>query len=218
MKSSSAGGSAAALGLVLVALAGCSGGASDGTAVEGRPVEQVCGGFAKGTEARAALAAVVGGNTLVEDRYEPDATLKALREADGKLTTGELANGTLYCKVRKAGDEEPAITIDFREALVVPGGRGDATFQAFRTGSEAQASDRFAKILFHCGEARASKGTGDRIVAAELERSNKLDLRKEDLVVHEVTVLNAAARAVADRLGCTDTDLVDGVPSPLAAP
>ncbi|MFJ7065356.1 hypothetical protein [Streptomyces sp. NPDC101115] len=217
MRSSSAGGLTAALSLVLVVLAGCSGGGSDGTATEGRLVEQVCGGFADAAETRAALAAVVGGDTLVEDRYEPDATLKALREADGELTTGELAHGTLYCKVRKAGDEEPAFSIDFREALVVPGGRGDGTFTAFRTGSEAQASDRFAKILFHCRGARAPKGARDRIVAAELERTNDLALRKEDLVVHQVTVLNAAARAVADRLGCTDTELVDGVPSPLAA-
>lgn len=51
------------------------------------------------------------------------------------------------------------------------------------------------------------------IVGADLERMNKISLSDQDIAVHQITVLNAAARAMAGKLGCQDTKLVDGVPA-----
>jgi len=203
----------AAVAALASLVAGCSDGGDGPSAVTSG---DICGGFTRAEAARSALTALTGGDRLTQDAYEPDATLKALREADGRLSPRELASGTLFCRLRKAGDAEPALTVDFREALVIPRSPGDDTFTAFATGAEAKSSTHFAKILFHCPRPAPAKPL---IVAAELERSNKTSLSPEDLAAHQITVLNAAARAVAERLGCegTGTGLVEGVPSRLAA-
>lgn len=197
-----------ALALVLLSVTACSGDGGD-TAAKDRSAAEVCGGFAKSGPALTALTALVGGDGLSDDRSEPDATLKALKEADGKLATDELANGSAFCRLRKVGERESVLDINFREALIIPGTPGDEIFRAFATGGEAKSSTRYAKILFNCRTPGSAKGL---IVAAELERSNKISASDRDIAVHQITVLNAAARTVAARLGCEDTNLVDGVP------
>ncbi|MFJ9829396.1 hypothetical protein ACIRSU_34210 [Streptomyces sp. NPDC101160] len=203
------------LGLALVSLTACSSGDGAGpgghdTAAEGRSATEVCGGFAKSGPTLAALTALVGGDGLSDDRSEPEATLKALQEADGKLSPQEMASGSPFCRLRKAGDSESALDIVFREALVIPHSRDDQTFRSFATGAEAESSNRYAKILFNC---RTPGPARDLIVAAELERLNETSAGSQDTAVHQITVLNAAARAMAAKLGCQNTELVDGVPA-----
>ncbi|MGW5419326.1 hypothetical protein [Streptomyces sp. NPDC003943] len=58
-----------------------------------------------------------------------------------------------------------------------------------------------------------STSARDLIIGADLERMNKISLSDQDIAVHQITVLNAAARTMAVKLGCQDTKLVDGVPA-----
>ncbi|MFD9224419.1 hypothetical protein ACFWDI_31505 [Streptomyces sp. NPDC060064] len=200
--------------VVLGAAAGCSSDNGGKDAMKGKPVADVCDGFAKDAPALNALRAIVGDGDFADDRSLPDETLKALREADGELTTKELASGTPLCRLQAAKDGESALDIDFREALVVPKGRDRPTFSYFITGEDALSANRFAKILFEC---RMKEPAKKIIVAAELERSNKSEASEKDLPGLQITVLNAAARKVAAELGCqNDTKLVSGVPKPAA--
>lgn len=205
--------------LALAAAAGCSsGGDGDGggpDGAKGKAVAAVCGGFAKEGAAFDALKAIAGDGDLTDDRSQPDETLSALRDADGKLTTQEMASGSPFCRLRTAKDGEPTVNISFREALVVtPHKPGDTGFAPFTTGESAISSNRFASISFKC---RMKEPAKEIIVAAELERPGKGAAETKDLPASQITVLNAAARKVATDLGCqNDTKLVEGVPKPAA--
>ncbi|MFD9034585.1 hypothetical protein ACFVZW_26125 [Streptomyces sp. NPDC059567] len=185
--------------------------AADGEgAAKGKTAADVCGGFAKDASPLAALTAIAGEGGLTDDRSKPDETLETLREADGKLTTQELATGSPFCRLRNASDGESVFDITFREALVVPGTRDRATFHYFSTGADALSSDRYAQIMFPC---RMEEPAKDIIVSAELERPGESDASTANIPGLQVTVLNAAARSVATALGCGDPKLVDGVPA-----
>ncbi|MFJ3904097.1 hypothetical protein [Streptomyces sp. NPDC090025] len=211
----------AALVLVLLPVAACSGAGSD-DAAEARAVAEVCGGFAEEGPAREALTALVGdagdvgdlGDVgLVDDRSRPDDTLRALKEADGTLSPSELANGSPFCRLRRAGEAESLLDITFREALTVPRAGDEQTFRRFRTGASAESSSRYAKLFFPC---RRPSEARELIVAAELERSGESVVKgDQDPAALQITVLNAAARVVAARLGCGATGLVDGRPVPV---
>ncbi|MFE7773185.1 hypothetical protein ACFU5O_04650 [Streptomyces sp. NPDC057445] len=200
-----------ALAVFLAATAGCSDDHDGEGVAKGKQAEAVCGAFAKDAPALGALKALVGNGGLVDDRSQRDETLKALRDADGELSTKELANGSPFCRLQTASDGEAALDIVFREAVAFPDGSDTASFAAFSTGESAQASDRYAKIAFKCRMKESAKEIG---VAAELERPGETKAAQKDLPALQVTVLNAAARTVAAGLGCqNDTKLVAGVPS-----
>ncbi|MCX4981178.1 hypothetical protein [Streptomyces sp. NBC_00572] len=202
----------AAVALLSVVATACSAGGDDAVA-KGQPASEVCGGFAAEPAVASALEGIAGkGVPLTSEQSEPDRVLDELRKAartpqDGKRRMERVP----FCELEVAADEKNVLTLFFREALAVPGNdasKGMVTF--YSTGRRASSSDLHGSIYFTC---RLKAPAHDIVIDAELERADENEADRPGIRAEQITLANAAARHVADELGCADTGLVDGVPA-----
>ncbi|MFH9722412.1 hypothetical protein ACH4M4_05550 [Streptomyces sp. NPDC017254] len=212
MTAKSARGVWAAVALLSVVATGCSAG-GDGAVATGRQASEVCGGFAGEPAVAAALEAVAGkGVPLTSEQSEPDRVLDELRKAARTPQAGKPRMERVpFCELEVAADEKNVLTLFFREALAVPGNDGaEGRVTAYSTGRRATSSDLHASIYFTC---RMKAPAHDIVIDAELERADENEADHPGIRAEQITLANAAARHVADKLGCADTGLVDGVPA-----
>ncbi|UUU30513.1 hypothetical protein JIX56_11700 [Streptomyces sp. CA-210063] len=183
----------------------------DDTADSGVKVEVVCGSFAKESTVAAALKEVSGTDTFTQEGSEPDDTLTSLREADGKVESGE-ALGSPFCRLQSSADGEAILSINFREALTVDKADTDDEkhFTFYKTGESALASDRTASLYFRCQMADSDKSV---IINGSLERENNVEVPEKKLSQDHIVLLNAAAHKVSAELGCKDPGLTSGSPT-----
>ncbi|MFG3494424.1 hypothetical protein [Streptomyces sp. NPDC047928] len=199
-----------AAAVAVLMLVSCS---ADPEQPRGEATEELCGGFAEG-ESLAALESIVGEDVLTDRLSDREGTIRALRSPDGEVTVEEYASGSPYCRLWSERDSGQVLDIAFREALVIPESRDRAQFTYYASGRKAFSSDRLAMVYFEC---RLS-GSKDFFLAAMLERSNRKREHVPGVRASQITLLNAAARAVSKDLNCqNDTKLVAGVPVPEAA-
>ncbi|MGW4853005.1 hypothetical protein ACWEPZ_17440 [Streptomyces sp. NPDC004288] len=196
---------------LVLAATGCSTG-GDEAASPGQAASEVCGGFARQPDAAAALEAIAGeGARLTSDPSEPARVLSELRKAARTPQSGkQRMKGVPFCVLETAGDEKNVLDITFREALAVPGTGGVKDIATiYSTGRRATSSDLYASVYFTC----ALPAPAHTIVLdAELERADENEADHPGIREQQITLANAAARHVAAELGCTDTELVDGLP------
>ncbi|MGW3115099.1 hypothetical protein [Streptomyces sp. NPDC001091] len=103
----------------------------------------------------------------------------------------------------------------FREAVVIlkASDESEKTSTYYRTGASAASTDRVASIYFHC---RMKSPKKDVIVNARLERESKVDLPGKEAADNQMIVANAAAKSVAQQLGCQGADLSKGAPEAIS--
>ncbi|WP_030816819.1 hypothetical protein [Streptomyces sp. NRRL F-2799] len=85
----------------------------------------------------------------------------------------------------------------------------EKTSTFYRTGASAASEERVSSIYFHCRMAKPKK---DIIVNARLERESKVEISGKEAADNQMIVANAAARSVAQQLGCQGADLSTGTP------
>ncbi|NEB91828.1 hypothetical protein [Streptomyces bauhiniae] len=119
--------------------------------------------------------------------------------------------GVPNCLLRPAAGGGQLVTIYFREAVVIlkANSESEKTSTFYRTGASAASEERVSSIYFHCRMAKPKK---DIIVNARLERESKVKLSGKEAADNQMIVANAAARSVAQQLGCQETGLSVGVP------
>ncbi|MGK5530286.1 hypothetical protein [Streptomyces sp. URMC 129] len=171
---------------------------------EGLPATEVCGGVLSGAAARD-LETMMDAELFTQvDEAGADlqAFLETLKEPGARQER--------LCSIRAEGDWD-AIRIDVGWELTVETQNADS-FVEYAAGRQALSSPAFSAIIFSCpapaGEefpasvARATMGTDGADFDTDLLMS----------------VLNAAARAVAEGLGClAESGLPAGAPERLAA-
>lgn len=203
--------------VVLGAAAGCSSDDEGKEATKGKPVAEVCDGFAKDAPALDALKAIAGDGYFTSDLSEPDKVLDTLRMASRTEKSGKTRpQGIPSCWLLLAKGGERDLRIDFREALEVPDrdARLEKSVTYFSTGERASSSDSRATVYFKC---RMKAPAHEITISGELQRSDENGAPEKGIRAHQATVVNAAARKVAADLGCQNaTKLVNGVPKPAA--
>lgn len=177
----------------------------------GASSKNVCGHFAKQSAVAAALARIGGTERFTDAGSKPKETLASLRSADGKIDSTQETQGSPLCALKSADTKDLILTIYFREALTVAKANSESekTFTFYDTGASALGSDRLASIYFRCHMTNPSK---DIIVNGTLERENKVDVPDKEVAGKQMVVMNAAARKVADELGCENPKLTAGAP------
>ncbi|MCM3264574.1 hypothetical protein M3765_11115 [Streptomyces thermoviolaceus] len=195
--------------LITAMTTGCS--SSGGSKERGVSAEKVCNNFAHEPSTATALSRIAGTDRFVEIGSKPEETLALLRSANGKVDEVEELQGSPLCSL-KTTSKQAVLTIFFREAKAVikASPEGENIFTFYRTGASALASDRIASIYFYCRMPGHRERT---IINGTLERENKIDLSGKELADQQMTVINAAARQVADELQCEKPDLVPGTPA-----
>ncbi|MBV1945444.1 hypothetical protein [Streptomyces sp. BV129] len=171
---------------------------------------EVCGKFARTPSVASALVKVAGTERFGEDGSEPEKVLATLRAADGEVRAFESA-GVPNCLLRPAAGGDQLVTVYFREAVVIlkANAESEKTSTYYRTGASAASTDRVASIYFHC---RMTSPKKEVIVNARLERESKVKLPGKEAADKQMTVANAAAKSVAQQLGCKGTNLSKGAP------
>ncbi|MEV4425164.1 hypothetical protein ACIGN6_26805 [Streptomyces sp. NPDC053792] len=195
-----------------MAAAGCTPGTDD-AAPSGQSASEVCGGFAEEPGVASALEAIAGKDVrLTADRSEPDRVLSELRKAARTPQSGKRRmEGIPFCTLETAGDEKNVLSITLREALAVPGSDASKDLvTAYTTGRLATSSDLYAAIYFTC---RMPAPAHAIVLDAELEREVETEADHPGIRDEQIALANAAARHVADELGCGDTRLIEGVPA-----
>ncbi|MFF8376897.1 hypothetical protein ACF07V_12275 [Streptomyces sp. NPDC015661] len=196
-----------------MAATGCTTTGTDDAAAKGQAATEVCGGFAEEPRAASALDAIAGkGVRLTSDRSEPDRVVSELREAARTPQSGkQRMAGIPFCTLEAAEDGKNVLTVTVREALAVPGGDASKDLvTAYSTGRLATSSDLFASIYFTC---RLPAPAHEIVLDAELERADENEADHAGIRDEQIILANAAARHVADELGCTGTGLAAGVPA-----
>ncbi|WP_369144504.1 hypothetical protein [Streptomyces sp. R44] len=197
---------------LVMAATGCTQGTDD-AAAKGQSASEVCGGFAEEPRVASALQAVAGeGVRLTSNRSEPDRVVSELRKAARTPQSGKKRMaGIPFCTLEAAEDGKNVLTLTVREALAVPGGDASKDLvTTYATGRLATSSDLFASIYFTC---RMPAPAHEIVLDAELERADENEADHAGVRDEQIVLANAAARHVADELGCTETRLVDGVPT-----
>ncbi|WP_306328732.1 hypothetical protein [Streptomyces venezuelae] len=201
----------AAVALLSVVATACSADGGDAVA-KGQSASEVCGGFAGEPVVTSALEAIAGkGVPLTSDQSEPERVVSELRKAAQTQQSGkQRMKGIPFCALEVAADEKDVLTVTLREALAVPSREASKEFVTFySTGRAATSSDLFASIYFDC---RMKAPAHDIVLSAELERADENEADHPGIREEQITLANAAARKVADQLGCTGTGLATGVP------
>ncbi|MER5882869.1 hypothetical protein ABT160_03485 [Streptomyces sp. NPDC001941] len=203
---------------LLGGVAACSGGGSgaDAGAGAGRTAAQVCAGFAKAPVDAAALQRILGGGEgLDDDLSEREKAVAALRDAAAQPAGGRaVGQGEDYCWVGRGADRD--MKIEAGTAPGVPEGEDPARGTWYGTGAYARASDGVAFLYFGC---RVPGAVRDMTVRMVLRGPGDGRSPEPSARADRITVANAAARALAGDLRCTnDTELVTGVPRSVPAP
>ncbi|MYV38642.1 hypothetical protein GT030_07095 [Streptomyces sp. SID1328] len=161
-----------------------------------------------------ALTKIAGTDRFSDHGSEPEEALATLRASDGEVG----AFGTMgvpNCRLRPASGGDQLVTIYFREAVVIlkANSESDKTSTYYRTGASAASEERVSSIYFHCRMAKPKK---DIIVNARLERESKVKISGREAADNQMIVANAAARSVAQQLGCQGTGLSTGAPKAIS--
>ncbi|MFG2814195.1 hypothetical protein [Streptomyces sp. NPDC048410] len=197
---------------VAIALLGtvsaCSGGVQEGD--EGVQASEVCGKFAHTPSVASALTKLAGSGRLSEGGSEPEKAIATLRAADGKVEDSEM-DGVPSCLLRPPSGGDHLVTIYFREAVVIlkANPESEKRYTYYRTGASASASHRWATIYFRCHMTKPDKQV---VINASLERESDVKLSGKQEVDNQMLVANAAAKSVAQQLGCQGTNLSEGAP------
>lgn len=194
--------------LLAVLVPSCSSG--EETATKGQTAAEVCGGFAGEPVPAKALEAIVGeGVRLSSDTVQPEKVIADLKKAAQKPQSGKRwMDAVPFCGLEQAKDGRGILDITFREALSVPG-EDEKVHTAYSSGLRATSSDLFAAVYFSCGMKAPAH---EIVIVAELQRALDHEADHPGIRDDQITLANAAARHVAQELGCTNTRLVDGVP------
>ncbi|MGW3115097.1 hypothetical protein [Streptomyces sp. NPDC001091] len=203
----------AAVGISLLgAVSACSAGAPEEDA--GIRAAEVCGGFAHDSAVESALAKISGTARFSDNGSEPEKALATLRAADGKVENSEM-DGVPNCLLRPPPGGEHLVTISVREAAIIlkANPESEKMYTYYRTGASASSTDRFASIYFRCRMANPEKNF---IVNASLERESRVKLPGKEAADNQMIVANAAAKRVAQQLGCKGTDLSEGAPQAIS--
>ncbi|MDQ1010496.1 hypothetical protein QFZ82_004981 [Streptomyces sp. V4I23] len=132
----------------------------------------------------------------------------------GQEGAGEDRDGVPLCRLSSVDDGRWAFSIYVRKALAIPSDRDDlgGGVTYYSTGALASSTDARAALYFKChGPSQAEAA----VIAAELELPDDAPAEKSGIRENQITVLNAAARAVAKKLKCGTTGLVEDKPRPL---
>ncbi|MBV1945442.1 hypothetical protein [Streptomyces sp. BV129] len=202
-----------AVGLSLLwAVSACSAGTPEEDA--GIRAAEVCGKFAHESYVESALAKISGTARFSDNGSEPEKALAALRAADGKIEDSEM-EGVPNCLLRPPPGGEHLVTISVREAAIIlqANPESEKMYTYYRTGASASSSDRFTSIYFRCRMANPKKNF---IVNASLERESRVKLPGKEAADKQMIVANAAAKSVAQQLGCKGTNLSKGAPEAIS--
>ncbi|MER8028046.1 hypothetical protein ABTZ78_03575 [Streptomyces bauhiniae] len=198
----------ATVGIALLCLVtACSADAGDDSGIR---AGEACGKFAHDPSVESALTKIAGTERFSDHGSEPKEALATLRASDGKVGAFETM-GVPNCLLRPAAGKGRLVTIYFREAVVIlkANSESEKTSTFYRTGASAASEERVSSIYFHCRMAKPKK---DIVVNARLERESKVKLSGKEAADNQMIVTNAAARNVAQQLGCQGTDLSAGAP------
>ncbi|WP_329015769.1 hypothetical protein [Streptomyces sp. NBC_01601] len=197
---------------LLGAVSACSAGNSEEDA--GIQAAEVCGKFAHGSAVESALTKISGAARFSDNGSEPEKALAALRAADGKVEDSEM-EGVPNCLLRPPPGGEHLVTISVREAAIVlqANPESEKMYTYYRTGASASSSDRFVSIYFRCRMANPEKNF---IINASLERESRVKLPGKEAADKQMIVANAAAKSVAQQLGCKGTNLSKGAPQAIS--
>ncbi|MDT9689309.1 hypothetical protein Q5762_13360 [Streptomyces sp. P9(2023)] len=180
---------------------------------QGEALAEVCDGFARQPVVASALEATAGkGVALSSSEAEPERVVNDLKAAGRAPQSGKSRmKGIPFCTLESAKDGKNVLSITFREALAIPRGQANTDgITSYGTGARATSSDSYASIYFAC---RMEPPAHEIVVAAELERADENEADHEGLRDDQMTLANAAARRVADALGCQDPRLAVGAPA-----
>ncbi|MGW2212783.1 hypothetical protein [Streptomyces sp. NPDC001781] len=193
---------------LLGAISACSGGVQEDD--EGVQASEVCGKFAYAPSIASTLTRLAGAERFSESGSEPEKALATLRAADGKVDDAEM-DGVPKCLLRPPSGGDRLVTLSFREAVVIlkANPESEKSYTYYRTGASASASHRWATIYFRCHMSKPKKSF---IINASLERESNVKLSGKQEVDDQMLVTNAAARDVAQQLGCQETNLSEGAP------
>ncbi|MFG3194512.1 hypothetical protein ACGFYT_00105 [Streptomyces sp. NPDC048208] len=200
------------MGIALLAITGCS--ADSQKDDPGIRASEVCGKFAHETSVAAALTKIAGTGRFSDSGSEPAEALATLRAADGEVRAFESV-GVPNCRLRPADGSGQLVTAYFREAVVIlkASAESEKTSTYYRTGASAASTGRVASIYFHCRMTNPKKNV---IVNTRLERESKVKLSGKDEANNQMIVANAAAKSVAQQLGCKETNLSEGAPQAIS--
>ncbi|MFI0928292.1 hypothetical protein ACH4TP_30880 [Streptomyces sp. NPDC021012] len=199
---------------VAVLLTGCSGGGGESMAEpEGLTAAKACNGFAEDAPVSAALKAVLGGDRFDDNLSKPERALERLREdAVAEWADSYQPQPVTYCGLQSAEEVSRNLKIEVNAVGKGPYGPGpklakDVT--SYASGLAAFTSSGLGYVYFSC----RLKAPAHEIVV-ETTIWGPAGVPDTDLGQRTrlITLANAAARQVADELGCGDTGLVDGVP------
>ncbi|MFF5917816.1 hypothetical protein ACFY8C_05675 [Streptomyces flavochromogenes] len=193
-------------------LTGCSG-ADAPKRPEGLPPAEVCGGFAKGTPAGAALVAAMGSDRFTDGLSEPEKALALLRDATAApLADTYRPQPKSYCTLLPVSGGGDSLTVNVNPIGKAPGMHPGLLSKAtlYTSGRLAYASAGLGRLYFSCGLEEPAHGFVVEVAVSGPGGVPDADLRQRTRLI---TVANAAARSVAGELGCADTGLVDGAPA-----
>ncbi|MFH9427717.1 hypothetical protein ACH4JZ_05475 [Streptomyces sp. NPDC017615] len=163
---------------------------------------------------KSALTKIAGTERFSDQGSEPKEALATLRASDGEVRAFESV-GVPNCLLRPAAGGDQLVTVYFREAVVIlkANAESEKTSTFYRTGASAASTDRVSSIYFHC---RMTSPKKDVIVNARLERESKVKLPGKEAADNQMIVANAAAKSVAQQLGCQGADLSEGAPQAIS--
>lgn len=198
---------------VAAALVGCSGGGGGTEQPEGLSVAEACGGLAQDAAVAAALTAVLGSERFEDDLSTPDKALDRLRD-DSRAPWADSyqPQPVRYCGLVPAEGDPKGIAIELAAARGGPylGPELARKVTSYVTGREAFSSAGLGKLYFTC---RLKAPAHDLVVETAVRGPAGHEDTDLEQRTRLITLANAAARHVADELGCSDTRLVDGVPA-----
>ncbi|MEU3690067.1 hypothetical protein [Streptomyces narbonensis] len=214
---------AAAIGAAVVVaalLTGCSGGdGGDGTEeAKGLTAAEVCRGFAKDAPAAAALTAAMGSERFRDGMSEPDKALNLLKDAtEAPLADSYRPQPVKYCWLLPAEGEKDGLSVEFGPAQKAPGLNPEhaKSVTSYASGLQAYSSSGLGRLYFSCS---LKEPAHDIVVETVVHGPGGIPDTDLEQRTRLITLANAAARQVSEKLGCEKDGLATGVPSPTAHP
>ncbi|WP_329279264.1 hypothetical protein [Streptomyces sp. NBC_00691] len=205
-------GAAAAVAALLTS---CSGGNGGGGAEEpqGLAAAEVCGGFAEDGAATTALKAVLGSGRFEDNYSKPDKALARLRDdAAAPWADSYQPQPVTYCGLVPAEGGPKNLKIEVNAVGEGPylGSNLAPKVTSYTSGREAFASSGLGAVYFSC---RLKAPAHEIVVETRIWGPAGIPDTDLEHRTRLITLANAAARHVADELGCAGTELAEGVPA-----
>ncbi|MFF5763544.1 hypothetical protein ACFY8F_13565 [Streptomyces tanashiensis] len=198
---------------VAALLTSCSGGGESAEEPKGLTVAEACGGFAGDAAATAALKAVLGGERFQDSFSKPDKALSGLRDAAAAPWADSYRpQPVTYCGLRPAegGTKDLKIEVGAVRAAPAVDERLADKVTYFTSGLRAYSSSGLGKLYFSC---RLKAPAHDIVVETSIWGPGGVPETDLEQRTRLITLGNAAARHVADELGCEGDGLATGVPA-----